>query len=179
MSEREDTFLIAVTRVGADSRTAARRDVYDQMGRVLSGGYGIDGWFDATVDYVANHDNGEAVWAHPGRGIEAQHALVLAGLAPETDDAIGPHPQVYVARDGDREDGGVLVYECVRCGNGSDHPAVLAEVPCEDVAKWEHSHYWVAVTDWKIACISDCGMTVKGGRFIGEISAEAAGSPPD
>ena len=183
--EREDTFLIAVTRVGADSRMAARADVYDQMGRVLSGGYGIDGWFDATVDYTANHDNGEAVWAHPGRGIEAQHALVVAGLAPEADDAIGAHPQVHVIRDGDREDGHVLAFECVRCNNTSDHPAVLAEVPCVDLSKWEHGHYWVSgdlfvgSTDVEITCIADCGMTIVNGQAVGEVSAEAAGSPPE
>ena len=185
MSEREDTFLIAVTRVGAASRMAARADVYDQMGRVLSGGYGIDGWFDATVDYTANHDNGEAVWAHPGRGIEAQHALVVAGLAPEEDDRIGAHPQVHVIRDGGHDGGHVLAFECVRCNNDSDHPAVLAEVPCIDLSKWEHGHYWVSSDlfvdskDVEITCISDCGMTIVNGQAVGAISAEAAGSPPE
>ena len=183
--EREDTFLIAVTRVGADSRMAAREDVYDQMGRVLSGGYGIDGWFDATVDYTANHDNGEAVWAYPGRGIEAQHALVVAGLAPEVDDAIGPHPQVVAHRDGGRGDGNVLMFECVRCNEAADHPAVLAEVPCIDLSKWEHSHYWVSgdlfvdSTDVEITCIADCGMTIVNGQAVGAVSTEHAGSPPD
>ena len=185
MSEREDTFLIAVTVTGGTSRMAARERVYDQMGRVLSGGYGIDGWFDATVDYTANHDNGEAVWAHPGRGIEAQHALIVAGLAPEADDRIGDHPQVHVIRDGGREDGNVLAFECVRCNNTSDHPAVLAEVPCIDLSKWEHGHYWVSgdlfvgSTDVEITCISDCGMTIVNGQAVGEVNAEAAGSPPE
>ena len=183
--EREDTFLIAVTRVGAASRMAARADVYDQMGRVLSGGYGIDGWFDATVDYTANHDNGEAVWAHPGRGIEAQHALVVAGLAPEEDDRIGAHPQVHVIRDGGRDGGHVLAFECVRCNNDSDHPAVLAEVPCIDLSKWEHGHYWVSgdlfvdSKDVEITCIADCGMTIVNGQAVGEVSDEHAGSPPE
>lgn len=185
MSEREDTFLIAITRVGADSRMAARADVYDQMGRVLSGGYGIDSWWDATVDSTCGHDNGDAVWTHPGRGLEAQRALVNLGLAPEADERVGRHPQVEAVRDGNRFDGHVLMFQCTRCGEAADHPAVLAEVPCVDLSKWEHGHYWVSgdlfvgSTDVEITCIADCGMTIVNGQAVGEISAEAAGSPPE
>jgi len=190
MSEREDTFLIAVTVTGDTSRMAARDRVYQLMprgtwGQTRESDGVVVSWHDATVDYTENHDNGEAVWAHPGRGIEAQHALVVAGLAPEADDAIGAHPQVHVIRDGDREDGHVLAFECVRCNNTSDHPAVLAEVPCVDLSKWEHGHYWVSgdlfvgSTDVGITCIADCGMTIVNGQAVGEVSAEAAGSPPE
>lgn len=182
MSEREDTFLIAVTRVGADSRMAARADVYDQMGRVLSGGYGIDSWWDASPDSTDRHDNGEAAWTHPGRGLEAQCVLVGFGLASEADLRVGHHPSITAIRN-DRGD--VIVYECDRCNNGSDHPAVLAEVPCVDLSKWEHGHYWVSgdlfvgSTDVEITCIADCGMTIVNGQAVGEVSDEAAGSPPE
>lgn len=183
--EREDTFLIAVTRVGAASRMAAREDVYDQMGRVLSGGYGIDSWWDASPDSTDGHDNGEAAWTHPGRGLEAQRALVNLGLAPEVSERVGHHPAVVAYRDGDRYGGNIISFECTRCGEAADHPAVLAEVPCIDLSKWEHSHYWVGgdlfvdSTDVEITCIADCGMTIVNGQAVGAVSTEHAGSPPD
>ena len=190
MSEREDTFLIAGTVTGDTSRMAARERVYQLMpkgtwGQTRESDGVVVSWHDATVDFTENHDNGEAVWAYPGRGIEAQHALVVAGLAPEEDDRIGAHPQVHVIRDGGHGDGHVLAFECVRCNNDSDHPAVLAEVPCIDLSKWEHGHYWVSgdlfvdSTDVEITCIADCGMTIINGQAVGAVSTEAAGSPPE
>ena len=189
MSEREDTFLIAVTVTGDTSRMAARERVYQLMpkgtwGQTRESDGVVVSWHDATVDFTENHDNGEAVWAHPGRGIEAQHALVVAGLAPEEDDRIGAHPQVHVIRDGGRDGGHVLAFECVRCNNDSDHPAVLAEVPCIDLSKWEHGHYWTGMSVdhhgiVTVECIADCGMTIVNGQAVGEVSDEDAGSPPE
>lgn len=185
MSEREDTFLIAVTVTGQPSRMAARKVVYDLMGADLDGRAflpgRLDSWWDASPDATDGHDNGEAAWTYPGRGIEAQRALVRAGLAPETDQAIGPHPSVYVIRN-DR--GEVIAYECERCGEASDHPAVLAEVPCQDMGKWEHGHLWVDDTglldgrSTTITCLSDCGMTIVDGQPVGEVSDECAGADP-
>jgi hypothetical protein len=187
--QREDTFLIAVTVVGQPSRMAAREAVYALMGADIEGrSYlpgRLDSWWDATVDSTCGHDNGDAVWTHPGRGLEAQRALVNLGLAPESDERVGHHPQVEAVRDGDRFDGHVLMFECVRCNNGAEHPAVLAEVPCIDLSKWEHAHYWVSgdlfvdSTDVEITCIADCGMTIVNGQAVGEVSDEAAGSPPE
>jgi hypothetical protein len=184
---KEHTFLIAVTVTGWPSRTRARRHVYDLMaadmeGRAFIGGGGLTSWHDAGVDHTDHHDEGEAVWAYPGRGIEAQRALVAMGYAPEVDMAIGHHPGVWVIRDGERIDGNVLCFECTRCNNASDDPAVLAEVPCIDLSKWEHGHYWVSNEEdpiQRIECLSDCGMTIEFGQAVGAVSTEHAGSPPD
>ena len=185
MSEREDTFLIAVTVTGAASRMAARQVAYSLMplGKRVMGSAGvIESWWDASPDGTDGHDNGEAARTYPGRGIEAQRALIGLGLAPETDGAIGPHPGVTVIRN---DDGEVMAYECDRCGEASDHPAVLAEVPCIDLSKWEHGHLWVdndnILNGFRnhITCISDCGMTIVNGQAMGAVSTEAAGSPPD
>lgn len=187
-TEREDTFLLAVTVAGASSRAKARMLAYSLMplGQRVMGSDGvIESWSDATVDHVDNNDDGEAVTVHPGRGIEAQRALVAMGYAPETDMAIGPHPGVWVIRNGEDPNGDVLCYECVRCNNGSDHPAVLAEVPCVDLARWEHAHLWVddnGILDGNsdvITCLSDCGMTIVDGKAVGEVSDEFAGYVPE
>jgi hypothetical protein len=180
----DQTFLIAVTVTGWPSRTRARRHVYDLMAEAQRTGFPgvagrVDSWWDASVDHADGHDNGEAVWTHHGRGIEAQQVLVMKGWAPSTDMALGPHPSLTVVRN-DR--GELMIFECDRCNNGSDDPAVLAEVPCEDVSKWEHGHFWhsnEADPIQIIECLSDCGMTVRFGRFVGEVSDEHAGSPPD
>jgi hypothetical protein len=182
MSEREDTFLIAITVVGQPSRMAARALLYEALGRMRDfNDVPLESWWDASPDAADGHDNGEAAWTYPGRGIEAQRALVNAGLAPETDQAIGPHPSVYVIR-GDRGD--VIGYECERCGETSDHPAVLAEVPCQDMSKWEHGHYWVSGdvlngAGTRVVCLSDCGMTITDGVVEGEVCDECAGRPPE
>jgi len=189
MSEREDTFLIAVTVVGQPSRMAARAAVYALMSADIEGrSYlpgRLDSWWDASPDSTDGHDNGEAAWTHPGRGLEAQRALVNLGLAPEVSERVGHHPAVIAYRDGDRYGGNIISFECTRCGEAADHPAVLAEVPCIDLSKWEHSHYWVSgdlfidSTDVEITCIADCGMTIVNGQAVGAVSTEAAGSPPE
>lgn len=178
--EREDTFLIAVTVTGQPSRSAARAEVYASMTRQI--GFGIESWWDAGPDHTDRNDNGEAVWVHPGRGIEAQFSLVLLGLAPESDRMLGQHPAPRVARDQDMLDGNVIAYECARCGNAADSPEVLAEVPCIDLSKWEHGHYWTTDDEdpiQRITCLSDCGMTIEHGQAVGSVSAEAAGNPPE
>lgn len=179
---RDDTFLIAVTITGQTSRTAAREAVYEALGRMLLfTDMPLDSWWDASPDNTDGHDNGEAAWVYPGRGIDAQRALIAAGLAPEMDGAIGPHPSVTVLRN-DRGD--VLCYECDRCDEAADHPAVLAEVPCEDLSKWEHGHLWesddvVNGTGTTVTCLHDCGLSIMAGVVKGEVSDECAGAPPE
>lgn len=184
--DREDTFLLAVTVTGASSRMAARHVAYSLMplGQRVMGSDGVvESWHDASMDSTDGHDDAEVALTYPGRGIEAQHALVVAGLAPEIDDAIGPHPRVQVIRNQDQSDGDVMAFICDRCNNGSDHPAVLAEVPCIDLDKWEHSHLWVSDDIImggrnRVTCLSDCGMWIEDGRVLGEVSDDAAGEPP-
>lgn len=177
--EREDTFLIAITVTDAPTRMHARQMVYSQMPtgvRVLGEHGTIESWWDATVDATDGHDNGEAVWTHPGRGFEAQSLLAAAGLAPEDDLHLGAHPSVWTIRDGDSPDGGILGYQCERCGETADHPAVLAEVPCRDLSVDDHGHMWVSETllygvYGPITCASDCGMTIVNGTPIGKVEA--------
>lgn len=182
--QRDDTFLIAITITGQPTRAKARAALYQHL-IGLNVSRATDSWWDAGPDSVDGHDNGEAVWVHPGRAIEAQRALVALGYAPEADMAIGPHPSVYVARNQNDRHGEVMGFICDRCNNGSDHPAVLAEVPCIDLDKWEHSHYWVddtGILDGEsdtITCLSDCGMTIVNGQAVGAVSSEHAGMAPD
>lgn len=182
MSEQSDdqTFLVAVTLTGHTSRSAARAALYEAMGRtLLFTDMPLDSWWDAGPDHTDRNDNGEAVWCHPGRALFAQRLLVNAGLAPESDMALGPHPSPLAVQN---DAGEVIVYECERCGNGAESPEVLAEVPCIDLSRWEHAHYWTTDDEdpiQRITCLSDCGMTIERGQAVGSVSAEAAGNPPE